>query len=353
MGSVFWPMVASNQLLWAAEGRLVFPWERDGWQHLYSVAADGGNALPLTPGNFEIEHVALSHDGKSVVYSSNNGDLDRRHLWSVPVAGGTQQPLTPGTGIEWMPAPLAGGQLALLRADARSPSRASLMDASGKIRDLATATMPADFPAGALVEPQQVVFPAADGMQIHGQLFLPSNAGSGKHPAVIFFHGGSRRQMLLGWHYMFYYHQAYGFNQYLASKGYVVLSVNYRSGIGMVSRSGRQSTTGLPAAANTTMLSGRECLSETGRKWTPAASAFGAALMEAISRRWAWRGRLRCFRWASTFTEFTNGTWRSTTAWRRPTDRKSVSRSPGSLTSLRRWPRSRHGVRRSTHPGRR
>jgi len=82
------------------------------------------------------------------------------------------------------------------------------------------------------VEPQQVIFPAADGMQIHGQVFLPPNAAAGKHPAVIFFHGGSRREMLLGWHYMFYYHQAYAFNQYLASRGYVVLSVNYRSGIG-------------------------------------------------------------------------------------------------------------------------
>jgi dipeptidyl aminopeptidase/acylaminoacyl peptidase len=38
--------------------------------------------------------------------------------------------------------------------------------------------------------------------------------------------------MLLGWHYMFYYSNAYGMNQYLASRGYVVLSVNYRSGIG-------------------------------------------------------------------------------------------------------------------------
>jgi dipeptidyl aminopeptidase/acylaminoacyl peptidase len=65
---------------------------------------------------------------------------------------------------------------------------------------------------------------------VHGQLFLPT--GGGKHAAVVFFHGGSRRQMLLGWHYMLYYNQAYGFNQYLASKGYVVLSVNYRSGIG-------------------------------------------------------------------------------------------------------------------------
>jgi dipeptidyl aminopeptidase/acylaminoacyl peptidase len=38
--------------------------------------------------------------------------------------------------------------------------------------------------------------------------------------------------MLLGWHYMDYYHKAYALNQYLASRGFVVLSVNYRSGTG-------------------------------------------------------------------------------------------------------------------------
>jgi dipeptidyl aminopeptidase/acylaminoacyl peptidase len=38
--------------------------------------------------------------------------------------------------------------------------------------------------------------------------------------------------MLLGWHYMQYYSNAYAMNQFLASRGYVVLSVNYRSGIG-------------------------------------------------------------------------------------------------------------------------
>ena len=38
--------------------------------------------------------------------------------------------------------------------------------------------------------------------------------------------------MLLGWHYLRYYHNTYAFNQYLASRGYVVLSVNYRSGTG-------------------------------------------------------------------------------------------------------------------------
>src|SRR5438045_7964369 len=38
--------------------------------------------------------------------------------------------------------------------------------------------------------------------------------------------------MLLGWHYLYYYRNAYALNQYLASRGFVVLSVNYRSGIG-------------------------------------------------------------------------------------------------------------------------
>jgi len=83
-----------------------------------------------------------------------------------------------------------------------------------------------------LVTPQQAIFTSADGVTLHGQLFLPKNAAGQRHPAIVFFHGGSQRQMLLGWHYMYYYNNAYAMNQYLASRGYVVLSVNYRSGIG-------------------------------------------------------------------------------------------------------------------------
>jgi dipeptidyl aminopeptidase/acylaminoacyl peptidase len=36
----------------------------------------------------------------------------------------------------------------------------------------------------------------------------------------------------LGWHYMDYYSNSYAMNQYFASHGYAVLSVNYRLGIG-------------------------------------------------------------------------------------------------------------------------
>ena len=38
--------------------------------------------------------------------------------------------------------------------------------------------------------------------------------------------------MLLGYHYMWFYHLSYMVNQWLANQGYIVFSVNYRSGIG-------------------------------------------------------------------------------------------------------------------------
>jgi dipeptidyl aminopeptidase/acylaminoacyl peptidase len=229
-GSAFHAMVADNQILWADGDRLVFPWESDGWCHLYSVSTEGGPAKLLTPGEFEIEHVSLSHDRRQLLFSSNQDDIDRRHIWRVPAAGGSPTPIVKlGEGIEWSPEDAGNGAIAYLRSSPKEIGRAAVI--SGASHDLAPQAIPADFPYGDEVVPQQVIFPGADGLPIHGQLFLPKN-GAGKHPAVVFFHGGSRRQMLLGWHYMYYYSNTYGMNQYLASKGYVVLSVNYRSGIG-------------------------------------------------------------------------------------------------------------------------
>jgi dipeptidyl aminopeptidase/acylaminoacyl peptidase len=80
------------------------------------------------------------------------------------------------------------------------------------------------------VTPCEVSFRAADGGRVYGQLFVPRSGG--KHPGIIFVHGGPPRQMLLTWHYMDYYSNAYAVNQYLANHGFVVLSVNYRLGIG-------------------------------------------------------------------------------------------------------------------------
>jgi dipeptidyl aminopeptidase/acylaminoacyl peptidase len=142
--------------------------------------------------------------------------------------------MTSGTGIETAPVLASDNKtILLLRSDAHTALRPALIAGKSEIRDLAPESLPADFPSSAMVTPQQIILSGVDGIQIHAQLFLPRDAGDGaRHPALCFFHGGSRRQMLLGFHYMFYYSNAYAMNQYLASRGYIVLAVNYRSGIG-------------------------------------------------------------------------------------------------------------------------
>jgi dipeptidyl aminopeptidase/acylaminoacyl peptidase len=234
LGSVFHEMVAANQLLWGAEDRLIFPWERDGWLHLYAVPAAGGKETLLTPGKFEIEFVNLTSDRRQLLFNSNQDDIDRRHVWRVDVTGGRPVALTKGTGIEWLPVMTSDGKaLAYLRSGARRPAQAVIEAGGGAARELAAGTVPPEFPESALVEPEGVVFNASDGLRIHAQLFMPPGTKKGeRHPAVVFFHGGSYRQMLLGWHYLGYYNNAYALNQYLASRGYVVLSVNYRAGTG-------------------------------------------------------------------------------------------------------------------------
>jgi dipeptidyl aminopeptidase/acylaminoacyl peptidase len=76
-----------------------------------------------------------------------------------------------------------------------------------------------------------VTFRASDGVEAYGQLFKSASL-EGRRPAVVYVHGGGPRQMLLGWHNRWEYANDYGVNQYLASRGFIVLSVNYRLSVG-------------------------------------------------------------------------------------------------------------------------
>ncbi|HEY2457960.1 MAG TPA: prolyl oligopeptidase family serine peptidase [Candidatus Acidoferrum sp.] len=226
-------------LNWAADNMLVFAGEQDGWQHLYATGADGGAAKLLTPGNCEVEEWSFSPDRKTILLNSNCGDIDRRHLWRVGINGEKLEQVTKGDGIEWAPVILGDGQkFAYLGSSVRNPGAVfTAANAGNGAKPEQVAVSGSESHAenwgSQLVAPQPVLYKAADGLEIHAQLFLPKDVKPGeKRPALIFLHGGPVRQMLLGWHYMYYYANSYAMNQYLASRGYIVLAINYRSGIG-------------------------------------------------------------------------------------------------------------------------
>ncbi|MBS0417836.1 MAG: S9 family peptidase [Proteobacteria bacterium] len=219
---------------WMGKDRIVFQSYRDGWQHLYSLPVSGATEpLLLTPGHFMVEDVAMAPSRDYVVYNANAGtdadDVDRRHLFRVNVDEAKPKPLTSGKSLEWSPVVMSDQQVILVSATAQRPPLPGLLATNGSVRLLAQ--LHPHYPAEQLVIPTRSTFRSQDGLEVHGQLFMP---GSHKRngAAIVFVHGGPERQMYLGWHSMEYYSNDYALNQYLASRGFVVLALNYRLGIG-------------------------------------------------------------------------------------------------------------------------
>ncbi|MEP6907716.1 MAG: prolyl oligopeptidase family serine peptidase [Pseudoxanthomonas sp.] len=214
----------------AAGNRLVFASQADGWVHLYSIAADGGTPMLLTPGKFSFQgNLTLTDDRKALLYSSNEKDIDRRHLWRVNVDHPGAVALTRGESIEWSPVQTGRGHdIVFLGSTATRPAMPYRLTPQGQAA-IAASALPADYPSAQMIVPKQVIFKSLDGLEIHGQLFVPKGQPKNS-PALVFTHGGPSRQMLLGFHPMDAYNYMYAANQYLASRGFVVLSVNYRMG---------------------------------------------------------------------------------------------------------------------------
>jgi dipeptidyl aminopeptidase/acylaminoacyl peptidase len=228
-----------NGMTWAGD-HIAFPVNIPGdeYERWYAIPAAGGDTVRLTTTDGLIEDatsVAWSRDGgRTMFYTTNAGDIERRHIWSVPSGGGTPVQLTKGDGVETYPQPLASGKhVAVLAFGARTPASVALVPTTGGAPRIIFPTLGADFPADKHVVPQIITTKASDGLEISNQLFLPKDMKAGeKRPAIVFVHGGPRRQMLPAYHYMQFYHWSYAANQWLADLGYVVLSVNYRRGVG-------------------------------------------------------------------------------------------------------------------------
>jgi dipeptidyl-peptidase 4 len=229
---------AIRSLMWAGDN-ILFPLSppNDEWDRVYAINSTTANAQPLllTTTNGLIEDatsISLSRDGRTLYYCTNASDIEKRHIWAVPTSGGTPMQISTDDGIETHPQALSN-KVAVLYFNVAQPASVGLVPATGGATKVIFPTLPKDFPVAAHVKPEIVIVKSPDGLEIHNQLFLPKDLKPGeRRPALVFVHGGPPRQMLPGYHYMDFYHWAYAYNQWLASQGYVVLSVNYRLGVG-------------------------------------------------------------------------------------------------------------------------
>ncbi len=218
-----WAGTRGRNLYWTARG-IVLPWETGGWLHAYVIAPEGSTPpRALTSGAFEVESFLPMRDGAALIYAANAGDIDKRGLWRVDLAGGPARALTDAATMAFYP--VSGGDaLAAIATDARTLAHPVIVGA--KMLPLGNKVS-----VPAFVAPKSVVFRAADGVEVHAQLFRAPGAAV-RQPAVAYIHGGPRRQMLAGFHPSGYYSHSYIVNQTLAARGYTVLAVNYRSGTG-------------------------------------------------------------------------------------------------------------------------
>ncbi|ODU22308.1 MAG: hypothetical protein ABS87_02890 [Sphingomonas sp. SCN 67-18] len=220
---------ARANLFRMADGRLVFPWERTGFRALYGWTPGAGEPKLLSDPQVEVDGAALSPDGRTLVYAApSRADPDRLDLYRL----GSAAPLKPAARGVMRSGPqfLDDGRIAWREASALIPEHlrvGALADAG-----MAVSTPSAAAPriAGLLGLAQPLTVARPDGVTVHATLYRSLQApADGKAPLIVHAHGGSRDKAYPVWQSFFGYPPVL---RYLLTRGYHVLSVNYRSGTG-------------------------------------------------------------------------------------------------------------------------
>jgi dipeptidyl aminopeptidase/acylaminoacyl peptidase len=218
-------------LRWADDSEIVFRSEQDGWARLYAIARAGGKPRPLTPTNCEVAESELTGPDTLFVVHNCRG-IDTRQLSQIKVTTGQEKAIA-GRDIVMASAAATGNgeYVAFTGSDSAAAPLPRVLDLkTGKI---VFTQSPSDygyvhkFKAPA---PESLRLKSTDGRDVPAQLFLPTTKGA--HPALIYVHGGPQRQMFPAFHFGSYYANDFAVNRRLAELGYVVVSVNYRSGTG-------------------------------------------------------------------------------------------------------------------------
>jgi dipeptidyl aminopeptidase/acylaminoacyl peptidase len=216
--------------------RIYFTSEKDGWMHLYllDVWRPGAQAKALTKGRFEVGSVTLSADRSTFYFTSSERHPGERHLYSMPLDGGPWTALTTMAGSNIGEVSPDGSTIAFVHSYTNKPPELYLAPKrNGAEARQVTTTPTAEWRSFNWADPQVLTFKARDGAQVAARLYTPEMLGARRHPlhpGVVFVHGAGYAQN--AHKYWSSYFREYMFHNLLASRGYVVLDVDYRASAG-------------------------------------------------------------------------------------------------------------------------
>jgi dipeptidyl aminopeptidase/acylaminoacyl peptidase len=221
--------LADNRTIW-------FLSERDGWMHIYTldVSAEAAKARQLTEGKWEVTSAALSKDGRSFFVTSTEQHPGERHLYKMAVTGGARTKVTSMTGSNDATISPDESTLGLVYSYSTKPPEVYVMpNTAGAQAKQITTTPTAEWRAFNWIDPKVITYKARDGVDVYARLFTPEMIGAKRdpsRPAVVFVHGAGYLQN--AHKYWSTYFREYMFHNLLASRGYVVLDVDYRASAG-------------------------------------------------------------------------------------------------------------------------
>jgi dipeptidyl aminopeptidase/acylaminoacyl peptidase len=210
--------------------------ERDGWMHLYTldIGADGAKPKQVTEGKWEIAAASLSRDGKQFWITTTENHPGERHLYSVPVDGGPRKKITSMTGSNDATVSPDESTLGIVYSYSNKPPEVYVMpNTAGAPAKQITTTPTAEWRAFNWIDPKVITFKARDGVDVYARLFTPEMIGAKRDPSrpgIVFVHGAGYLQN--AHKYWSTYFREYMFHNLLASRGYVVLDVDYRASSG-------------------------------------------------------------------------------------------------------------------------